>query len=168
MLRFPRTVSRAARDTGINAVAIMGPAIMCLANLSLLAQSPDLGYGPIVVLLGVVLIVGTAILVLTHVIPKAKRDGKRKAETYEAGMTPIGDARRRFNVKFYLVAVIFLIFDVELIFMYPWTVAFIEARSGDPVLAEQAPLMFWVMAIFFIILTIGFLYEWGKGVLRYD
>jgi NADH-quinone oxidoreductase subunit A len=139
------------------------------AGSYLLADAPDLGYGPIVILLAVVLLVGLAILVLTHVIPKAKRSGGEKDGTYEAGVPTIGDARRRFNVKFYLVAVMFLIFDVELILMYPWAVAFLRAKSGaDPALAEAAPMLFWVMAVFFAILTLGFLYEWGKGVLRYD
>ncbi len=135
----------------------------------MLAEAPDLGYGPIVILLAVVLFAGLAILLLTHVIPKAKRSGGEKDATYEAGMPTIGDARRRFNVKFYLVAVMFLIFDVELILVYPWAVAFLKAKSGtDPALAEVAPMLFWVMAVFFAILTLGFLYEWGRGVLRYD
>lgn len=139
------------------------------ARSALFAELPDLGYGPIAVLLGVVVFGATAIILLTHILPKAKRRGDQKEDTYEAGMAPIGDARRRFNVKFYLVAMMFLIFDVELIFMYPWAVAFLKAKSGtDPVLAAQAPMLFWVMLIFFMILTLGFLYEWGKGVLRYD
>ena len=134
-----------------------------------LADAPNLGYAPIVVLLGLALLVGIAILLLTHFLPKAKRSGEDKDDTYESGMPPIGDARRRFNVKFYLVAVMFLIFDVELVFMYPWVAAFIKAKSGtDAALAANAPMLFWVMMIFFIILTLGFLYEWGKGVLRYD
>lgn len=132
-----------------------------------LATVPDLGYGPIAVLLVLVLIVGLVILAMSHGLPKVKRKGKEKDDTYESGVPPIGDARRRFNVKFYLVAMMFLIFDVELVFMYPWAVAFIDAkRSGQS--AEAMPMLFWVMAIFFIILAIGFVYEWGKGVLRYD
>ena len=134
---------------------------------SLLADMPDLGYGPIVVLLGVVMFLATAIIVITHALPKAKRHGETKEDTYEAGMPVIGDARRRFNVKFYLVAVMFLIFDVELIFMYPWAVAFLDAKQGGPA-AASTPMLFWVMLIFFGILTLGFLYEWGKGVLTYD
>ena len=134
---------------------------------NLLADMPDLGYGPIVVLLGVVMFLATAIIVITHALPKAKRHGNAKEDTYEAGMPVIGDARRRFNVKFYLVAVMFLIFDVELIFMYPWAVAFLDARHGGTA-AAPLPMLFWVMLIFFGILTLGFLYEWGKGVLTYD
>ncbi len=127
----------------------------------------DLGYGPIAVLLAVAFLAGAMILLLTHALPKLKRHGKEKESAYEAGMPVIGDARRRFNVKFYLIAVMFLIFDVELIFVYPWALAFIQAKS-DPDLAASVPMLFWVMAIFFIILTVGFIYEWGKGVLRLD
>ncbi len=134
-----------------------------------LADVADLGYTPIVILLTLVVAVGIVIMLLTHLIPKAKRSGDIKDTTYESGMPPIGDARRRFNVKFYLVAMMFLIFDVELIFAYPWAVAFIEAKSGrDTVLAADAPMLFGVMAVFFLILIVGFAYEWGKGVLRYD
>ena len=133
----------------------------------LLAAIPNLGYGPIAVLLSLTVLVGAAILLITHTLPKAQRRGDLKDDTYEAGMEPIGDARRRFNVKFYLVAVMFLIFDVELVFLYPWAVAFIDAKSGGT-LAPQAPFLFWVMFIFFTILTLGFLYEWGKGILNYD
>ncbi|MCG8406149.1 MAG: NADH-quinone oxidoreductase subunit A [Phycisphaerales bacterium] len=141
--------------------------MMPLTDNMPLAEIPDLGYGPIAVLLVVVLFIGLVILALSHGLPKAKRKGEEKDQAYESGVPPIGDARRRFNVKFYLVAMMFLIFDVELIFMYPWAVAFIDAKqSGQS--AETLPMLFWVMMIFFIILTLGFLYEWGKGVLRYD
>lgn len=136
-------------------------------DLLLLAAIPNLGYGPIAVLIGLTVLVGAVILLITHTLPKAQRKGHLKDDTYEAGMETIGDARRRFNVKFYLVAVMFLIFDVELVFLYPWAVAFIDAKSGGT-LAPQAAFLFWVMFIFFTILTLGFLYEWGKGILNYD
>lgn len=134
---------------------------------SVLAETPSLGYGPIAVLLGIVFLVGVIILLLTHFLPKAKRHGAVKDGAYESGMPVIGDARQRFNVKFYLVAMLFLIFDVELIFMYPWTMAFLKTRT-DPVLADNASMVFWVGIVFFIIVTVGFIYEWGKGILRYD
>ena len=134
---------------------------------SCLAQTPDLGYGPIAVLLVFVVITGLVIIATTAILSRSTRRGAEKDGTYESGMPPIGDARRRFNVKFYLVAVMFLIFDVELIFMYPWAVAFIDAKHGGEA-AASAPMLFWVMLIFFTLLTLGFLYEWGKGVLSYD
>src|SRR5262249_29032927 len=93
--------------------------------------SNDLGYGPIAVLIGIVILTGVVILLLTHFIPKYRRHGKLKDTTYESGMEVIGDARRRFNVRFYLVAMLFLLFDVELIFMYPWALVFTKARGGS-------------------------------------
>ncbi|MBK8269045.1 MAG: NADH-quinone oxidoreductase subunit A [Planctomycetes bacterium] len=135
-----------------------------MANLAFqLLASPDLGYGPIGIMLVGVLIVGSIILFLTHFIPKESREGAEKETAYESGMPPIGDARRRFNVKFYLVAMMFLIFDVELIFMYPWAMAFLDARgSADPAIAANLPMLFWVMMIFMAYLVIGFL-RMGQG-----
>lgn len=135
--------------------------------MPVLAESPSLGYGPIAVLLGVVFAVGVVILLLTHFLPKAKRHGPEKDAAYESGMPIIGDARQRFNVKFYLVAMLFLIFDVELILMYPWAMAFLKSRT-DPTWAVNGPMVFWVGFVFFVIVTVGFIYEWGKGILRYD
>lgn len=136
-------------------------------SIQILAAASSPGYGPIAVLLGVVFVVGIVILLLTHYLPKARRHGPEKDSAYESGMPVIGDARQRFNVKFYLVAVMFLIFDVELILMYPWAMAFIKSRT-DASMADSAPMIFWVGVVFFTIVTLGFLYEWGKGILRYD
>lgn len=126
------------------------------------------GYGPIVVLILTMIVVAISILIITHIFPKPKRSGPEKDGTYESGMPPIGDARRRFNVRFYLVAMLFLLFDVELIFLYPWATLFVqEARASvpDPALLS---FLFWEMAIFFGILVVGFAYDWKKGVFRYD
>ena len=83
---------------------------------------------------GWLLIVATgialAILVLTHLIGP-KRRGPVKDATYESGMEPIGDTRRRFNVRFYLIAVLFLIFDVEIVFLYPWAILFPRLRGPE-------------------------------------
>ncbi|MFH1416888.1 MAG: NADH-quinone oxidoreductase subunit A [Planctomycetota bacterium] len=140
-----------------------------------LASAADLGYGPIFVLIVLAIVVSAAILVVTHVMPKAKRHGDVKEGTYESGVEVIGDARRRFNVRFYLVAMLFLLFDVELIFMYPWAVVYFDARSKADAGGAAASLaggdvafLFFAMAIFFLLLLIGFAYDWGKGILRYD
>src|SRR5437899_2091955 len=93
-------------------------------------QTNDLGYGPIAVLIAIAMSTGAVILLLTHYIPKYRRQGKLKDATYESGMEVIGDARRRFNVRFYLVAMLFLLFDVELIFMYPWALVFTKSRTA--------------------------------------
>jgi NADH-quinone oxidoreductase subunit A len=127
----------------------------------------QLGYGPIAVLIVFVMIVATAIILITQLMPKLKRQGPRKDAPYESGMDPIGDARRRFNVRFYLVAMLFLLFDVELIFMYPWAIAFTNAKATGAS-AAQTTFLFWEMALFFVILLVGYAYAWGKGVFRYD
>lgn len=124
----------------------------------------DLGYGPIAVLILIVMVVATSIIVITQTMPKAKRSGPRKDATYESGMEPIGDARQRFNVRFYMVAMLFLLFDVELIFMYPWAKVFTQARVDGADLS----FLFYEMVIFFVILLVGYAYAWGKGVFRYD
>jgi NADH-quinone oxidoreductase subunit A len=130
----------------------------------LLATAP--GYGPIGVLILLVMVVATSILLITQLIPKAKRSGPRKDATYESGMEVIGDARRRFNVRFYMVAMLFLLFDVELVFMYPWAILFTKARTSAA--PAELTFLFYEMVIFFAILLVGYIYAWGKGVFRYD
>ena len=135
------------------------------------------GYELVAILvLGMVAIAGI-ILALTYLIGP-KRGGDIKQSVYESGVDPTGDARRRFNVRFYLVAVLFLVFDVEIIFLYPWAVLFprMNATSGADqtwarALAEAGftPGFFIVgIGIFFVLLTIGFVYEWRKGIFRWD
>ena len=97
-----------------------------------------------------------------------------KEMPYESGMDPIGDARQRFDVRYYLVAIVFLLFDVELLFLYPWAVA---QWSADPrvvaaqpgmtsagIPAEFRGLVFWEIIIFIVILAAAFAYAWRKGV----
>lgn len=108
-----------------------------------------------------------------------RRIGRRKHGAYESGMEPVGDTRRRFNVAFYMVAVLFLIFDVELIFFYPWAVLFprMQAESGTPEAASVQPLieagygpgfMLTAIGIFFGLLLVGFIYEWRRGVFKWN
>ncbi|HVP13497.1 MAG TPA: NADH-quinone oxidoreductase subunit A [Phycisphaerae bacterium] len=130
------------------------------------ADSMPAAYGPILVLILVAILLSAAMVVISHILPKAKRTGPAKDATYEAGMEAMGDARRRFNVRFYLVAMLFLLFDVEIVFMYPWAIAFMDARQAGQV--AQVSFLFVEMAIFFGLLLVGFAYDWGKGILRYD
>ncbi len=119
------------------------------------------------------------ILAITHfplIVPK--RTGPVKDATYESGMEPIGDTRRRFNVRFYLVAVLFLVFDVEVIFLYPWAVLFPRLRTpGDEhaawarSLADAGYSPGFIAAgigFFFILLLVGFVYEWRKGIFKWN
>lgn len=105
-------------------------------------------------------------MVLTHILgPRNKTTTKQMP--YESGMDPIGDARQPFDVKFYLVAILFLVFDVELLFLYPWaTSAYIDADLGG-LPAELRNTMFGIMLIFMATLAIAYIYAWRKGVFKW-
>lgn len=99
-----------------------------------------------------------------------KKPTRSKLSVYECGLRPVGNARERFSVKFYLVAILFIVFDIEIVFMYPWAISFREAlalqKSG-----EVAGLgWFWMieMLIFFMVLTLGLVYAWRKGALDWN
>lgn len=95
-----------------------------------------------------------------------RRQGPVKGIAYESGMNPLMSARRRFNVRFYLLAITFLVFDVEIIFLLPWAITF--ASLGGPQGDELTPL-FLARVLFFILTSIvAFVYAWRKGVFRYD
>ena len=114
-------------------------------------------YLPILVLIGVSTFIAVAAVVL-GILMGPKRPSSVKADTYESGMKPIGPGTRRMPVKFYLVAVSFIIFDIEVIFMLPWAVVF--KQIGLP--------GFLAMSVFLLVLTIGLVYEWQSGALQWD
>lgn len=117
-------------------------------------------YIPIILIL-IVAIVFAVVIVLGMSLFGPKGTGKVKGEPYESGMTPIGTARIRFDVKFYLIAVLFILFDIEIIFMYPWAVVYNDLLStGNFILIE--------MLVFIGILAIGYLYLWKKGAFEWD
>jgi NADH-quinone oxidoreductase subunit A len=95
-----------------------------------------------------------------------KRTGPGKELTYESGMVPIGDARKRFNVRFYIVAMIFLVFDVEIVFLYPWASIFARHVHNDS--TGDGLILLMEMVAFVVILLIAYFYAWGKGVFRWD
>jgi len=99
------------------------------------------------------------------------KDTRVKEMPYESGMDPIHDARRRFDVRFHLVAIAFLVFDVELLFLYPWTVASRNPAGIDAAvqsgLVESRSLVFGEVLAFIVLLGVGFLYAWRKGVFRW-
>lgn len=94
------------------------------------------------------------------------RQGPVKGSVYESGMNPFGSTRRRFNVRFYVVAMTFLLFDVEIVFLYPWaiTMAALEGELGDPL----RPVFLGRVLFFIFTSIIAFVYAWRKGVFRYD
>src|SRR5262245_28646697 len=120
-------------------------------------------YFPIFLYLVIVAGLVLTILVLAQTIGP-RRDTKIKLMPYESGMDPIGDARQHFDVKFYLIAVMFLVFDVELLFLYPWAVtayseAALPAALGRPI--------FWTVVVFLALLLVAYVYDWKKGVFRW-
>jgi NADH-quinone oxidoreductase subunit A len=120
-------------------------------------------YGPIGVLILMAVVFAVANLILTHLLGPG-REGKVKGMVYESGMNPIGSANRRFNVRFYIVAMTFLVFDVEIVFLYPWAMVFPSLATGE----ADAKLFLFRMMFFILTSLIAFAYAWRKGVFRYD
>lgn len=103
-------------------------------------------------------------LILAHTIGP-KRKTPVKDMPYESGMDPVADARQPFDVKFSLIAILFLIFDVELLFLFPWSVSAYEDSGGVPVGMRRD--VFWVMVVFVLTLVIPYVYAWRKGVFQW-
>jgi NADH-quinone oxidoreductase subunit A len=114
-------------------------------------------YFPVLMLFGFVLLNGLLIIGISALTIRG-RPTPVKQQAYESGIPAIGDARERFSVRFYLVAILFIIFDLEVSFLFPWAVAF----------GQLGAFGFWSMMLFLGVLTIGFIYEWKKGALEWD
>src|SRR3569623_642230 len=114
-------------------------------------------YLPLVVFIGVAAIIGLALLVATYLVAYQQPDPE-KMSAYECGFNAFDDARMKFDVRFYLVAILFIIFDLEVAFLFPWAVA----------VGKLGAVGFWSMMVFLGVLTIGFAYEWKKGALEWD
>jgi NADH-quinone oxidoreductase subunit A len=114
------------------------------------------------VLLQLIVAVGFAVsaLVLSVLLGKTGRRTPAKDTAYECGMVPQGEAQPRFSVKFYLVAMLFILFDLEIVFMYPWAVVYKEAIT-------QSSVIFWSMLSFITILMVGYVYALKKGALDF-
>jgi NADH-quinone oxidoreductase subunit A len=123
-------------------------------------------YYPLFVYLGLILLFAAGALAATHLVGPRK-DTAVKLMPYESGMDPIGSARHQFDVKFYLIAILFLVFDVELLFLYPWAV--IAYREGvDTVWRDQfGRLVFAEVLVFLLTLAVAYVYAWRKGVFRW-
>ncbi len=130
-------------------------------------------YLPVLLLLGFVVLNAVIMLGLSHLTLRA-RPTPVKQTPYESGMPPLGDARERFSVKFYMVAVLFIIFDIETVFMIPWGAAFRDLSCATPlvngVCAPGQTSVFGLveMLVFILILLVGFIYVWKKGALQWD
>lgn len=120
-------------------------------------------YGVLGMLVAMAIIFGVGNIILSRIVGP-EREGPSKGTAYESGMNPIGTARRRFNVRFYIVAMTFLVFDVEIVFLYPWATVFPNLSDGDPL-----RLQFLARMLFFILTSIlAYLYAWRKGVFSFD
>lgn len=116
-----------------------------------------LRYAPLLIHLAVVTIIPAGMVVLSWFLGQHKFN-KAKMSAYECGMEPVGNAQNRFSVKFYLVAILFILFDVEAVFMYPWAIIFKELKMFG----------FWEMLVYVAIVLAGFFYIWKKGVLDWN
>jgi len=107
-------------------------------------------------------------IVLSHVVGKRKNT-RAKLMPYECGMDPVGSAHQRFSVKFYLIAMLFILFDIEAIFLLPWAVVF-KAMSGALTLHGQSAraFVFFEMMIFIAVLLVGYVYVWKKGLFEWN
>ena len=130
-------------------------------------------YLPVLLLLGFVAVNAALIIGIGHLTMRP-RPTPVKQQAYESGMSPLGDARDRFSVKFYLVAMLFIIFDIETVFMIPWGVHYRQLSCSMPLTAAGCPAgqisMFGLgeMLVFIGILVVGFVYVWKKGALQWD
>jgi NADH-quinone oxidoreductase subunit A len=115
------------------------------------------------ILLQVVIAIGFAAvaLLVSLVLGKTSKKNATKDSAYECGMLPIGGSQPRFSVKFYLVAMLFILFDIEIVFMYPWAVVYREH------IAQHGATIFWSMLSFATILTVGYVYAIKKGALEW-
>jgi len=123
-------------------------------------------YVPIFIYLGVVLLFAAGALIAAHVIGPHRKTPV-KLMPYESGMDPVGDTRQRFDVKFYLIAILFIVFDVELLFLYPWAVVAYREEPEALLPAALRPVVFWEIIVFLATLAVAYVYAWRKGVFQW-
>jgi NADH-quinone oxidoreductase subunit A len=133
----------------------------------------DRTYLPVLLLLGFVAVNAIAMLAISTLTLR-RRPGAVKDEPYESGIPPLGDARERFSVKFYMVAMLFIIFDIETVFMIPWGVYYRQLSCNAALVGGMCPpgmtsfFGLGEMLVFIAILLVGFVYIWKKGALQWD
>ncbi len=114
-------------------------------------------YLPILLFMGIAGVIGLGLMVVPMIIAPSKPDPE-KLSAYECGFNAFGDARMKFDVRFYLVSILFIIFDLEVAFLFPWAIT----------LRATGIFAFWSMVVFLAVLTVGFIYEWRKGALEWE
>lgn len=120
---------------------------------------PDIlmDYLPVLIFIVVSMIIAGALLIMPYIVAYRAPDPE-KLSAYECGFNSFDDARMKFDIRFYLVSILFIIFDLEVAFLFPWAVAFRDIGMFG----------FWSMMVFLAVLTIGFIYEWKKGALEWN
>ena len=130
-------------------------------------------YLPVLLLLGFVVLNAVLMVGASHLVTR-RRVTPEKDTPYESGMPPLGDARERFSVKFYMVAMLFIVFDIETVFMIPWGVYYRQLSCAVPLAAGACPagqISFFglgEMLVFIAILLVGYVYVWKRGALQWD
>ena len=119
------------------------------------------GYLPLIIFIGVSVFIGLALLIAPFVVAFQRPDPE-KLSAYECGFNAFDDARMKFDVRFYLLSILFVVFDLEVAFLFPWAVTLMKLPHDAQVFA------FWSMMSFLGILTVGFIYEWKKGALEWE
>ena len=114
-------------------------------------------YLPIIIFLAIAVAIAFVVIVIPYLVALRRPDAE-KLSSYECGFDPFSDARGKFDVRFYLVSILFIIFDLEIAFLFPWAVSL----NGIGLLG------FWSMMAFLVVLTVGFAYEWRKGALEWE
>jgi NADH-quinone oxidoreductase subunit A len=133
----------------------------------------DRTYLPVLLLMGFVVANAILIIGLSHLTVR-RRTTPEKDTPYESGIPPLGDARERFSIKFYMVAMLFIIFDIETVFMIPWGAFYRQLSCAVPLVSGICPVgqisFFGLgeMLVFMLILLVGFVYVWKKGALQWD
>ena len=114
-------------------------------------------YGGVLIFMVISLVISIVLPLISYIIGIKKGDSE-KLSVYECGFDPFGDSRQKFEIRFFLVAILFIIFDLEISFLFPWSL----------VLDNLSLLGYWTMYMFLLILTIGLVYEWNKGGLEWE
>ena len=139
------------------AILFRSDSVALSERLLLMATQLLSEYLPIVIFLGIALGLAVAMVLASYLVAKQSPYAE-KDSAYECGFEPFGDARSKFDVRFYLVSILFIIFDLEIAFLFPWAVT----------LGKIGVYGFWSMVTFLGVLTVGFIYEWRKGALDWE
>lgn len=124
-------------------------------------------YIPLFILLLIAIGLGLLLANLSRLFGPLRPD-RIKESVYESGMDPVGSGHDRFSVKFYMVAMLFILFDIEVVFMYPWAVNFKELSNLAPMLGGSSFFPLIEMGVFIVVLFVGYIYVWKKGGLEWD